>query len=260
MPTAAASSTGACRRGGPIAEARRRRPARRQSRTRLQLRVRGPEPLPAALLARREPVLRRAARSGHVRRQRLRRREPSTTCSTSSANRPAHRVLPDNTATNIVAGFPRNVNHAIDLNSFYGYPPAINRTTGVRGEFVTDPSCIYDAATQRFFVVVLTLDPQVHGPCQGVFSCVNHLDLAVSQTSKSDGRVEHLQDRRHERWYARQHRRSVARASVTIHTSVPTRTASTSRRTRIRGGRGDFDGARRSMRLSKAQLAAMPRA
>src|SRR6266498_2903423 len=41
-------------------------------------------------------------------------------------------VLPDNTATNIVAGFPRNVNHAVDLNSFYGYPPAINRTTGAR--------------------------------------------------------------------------------------------------------------------------------
>src|SRR5919199_2111800 len=39
-------------------------------------------------------------------------------------------VLPDNTATNIVSGFPRNVNHAVDLNSFYGYAPAINRTTG----------------------------------------------------------------------------------------------------------------------------------
>ena len=96
-------------------------------------------------------------------------------------------LLPDNTASNIVAGFPRNVNHAVDLNSFYGYPPAINRTTGVRGEFVTDPSCIYDAATQRFFVVSLTLDPQVPGPCQGVFSCVNHLDLAVSQTSNPTG-------------------------------------------------------------------------
>ena len=36
-------------------------------------------------------------------------------------------LLPDNTATNIVAGFPRNVNHAVDLNSFYGYAPAINR-------------------------------------------------------------------------------------------------------------------------------------
>ena len=52
---------------------------------------------------------------------------------------------------------------------------------------MTDPSCIYDAQTQRFFVVVLTLDPQVPGPCQGVFSCVNHLDLAVSQTSNPTG-------------------------------------------------------------------------
>ncbi|MGN6678602.1 MAG: hypothetical protein ACTHKL_12630 [Streptosporangiaceae bacterium] len=96
-------------------------------------------------------------------------------------------VLPDNTASNIVSGFPRNVNHAVDLNSFYGYPPAINRTTGVRGQFVTDPSCIYDAQTQRFFVLVLTLDSQVPGPCQGVFSCVNHLDLAVSQSNDPTG-------------------------------------------------------------------------
>jgi hypothetical protein len=97
-------------------------------------------------------------------------------------------LLPDNTAANIVGGFPRNVDNAVDLNSFYGYPPAINRATGVRGEFVTDPSCLFDAQTQRFFVVSLTLDPQVNGPCQGVFSCVNHLDLAVSQTSDPTGR------------------------------------------------------------------------
>jgi hypothetical protein len=97
-------------------------------------------------------------------------------------------ALPDNTATNVVSGHPRNVNHAVDLNSFYGYSPAIDRAHGnVRGEFVTDPSCIYDAQTQRFFVVVLSLDSQVPGPCQGVFSCVNHLDLAVSQTSNPTG-------------------------------------------------------------------------
>ncbi|TML56982.1 MAG: hypothetical protein E6G22_16325 [Actinobacteria bacterium] len=92
-------------------------------------------------------------------------------------------VLPDNTSTNIVAGFPRNVNHAVDLNSFYGYPPAINRTTGVRGPFVTDPSCLYDAATQRFFVVVLTLETTPGG----AFTHVNHLDIAVSQTSNPTG-------------------------------------------------------------------------
>jgi hypothetical protein len=103
-------------------------------------------------------------------------------------NEAGQSVLPDNTATNIVSGFPTDVNHAVDLNSFYGYAPAINRAGGnVRGPFVTDPSCLYDAATQRFFVVVLTLNSQVPGPCQGVFSCVNHLDLAVSQTSNPTG-------------------------------------------------------------------------
>jgi hypothetical protein len=93
-------------------------------------------------------------------------------------------VLPDNTATNIVSGFPRNVDHAIDLNSFYGYAPAINRTTGVRGPFVTDPSCLYDAQTQRFFVVVLTLEVV---STTGAFTTVNHLDIAVSQTSNPTG-------------------------------------------------------------------------
>jgi hypothetical protein len=93
-------------------------------------------------------------------------------------------VLPDNTATNVVADFPRNVNHAVDLNSFYGYAPAINRTTGVRGPFVTDPSCLYDAQTQRFFVVVLTLEVV---PTTGAFTTVNHLDIAVSQTSNPTG-------------------------------------------------------------------------
>ena len=92
-------------------------------------------------------------------------------------------VLPDNTASNTVAAFPRNVNHAVDLNSFYGYIPAINRTTGVRGPFVTDPSCLYDAATQRFFVVVLTLETRPNGS----FTLVNHLDIAVSQTSNPTG-------------------------------------------------------------------------
>jgi len=92
-------------------------------------------------------------------------------------------ALPDNTSTNIVAGFPRNVNHTIDLNSFYGYAPAINRTTGVRGPFVTDPSCLYDAATQRFFVVALTLNTFPNG----AFTHVNHLDIAVSQTSNPTG-------------------------------------------------------------------------
>ena len=53
--------------------------------------------------------------------------------SSTSTTAPGHSVLPDNTATNIVSGFPTDVDHAVDLNSFFGYAPAINRTTGVRG-------------------------------------------------------------------------------------------------------------------------------
>ena len=62
-------------------------------------------------------------------------------------------MLPDNTATNIVSGFPRDVNHAVDLNSFYGYATGDqSESTGVAGPVITDPTCLYDAATQRFFL------------------------------------------------------------------------------------------------------------
>lgn len=72
----------------------------------------------------------------------------------------------------------------VDLNTFYGYPAAINRTTGARGPFVTDPSCLFDAATNRWFHVVLTLDVN---PKSGAFLGPNHLDLAVSTTSDPTG-------------------------------------------------------------------------
>src|SRR5205814_2024840 len=91
-------------------------------------------------------------------------------------------VLPDNTSANIVAGHARNVNHAIDLNSFFQYPPAINRTTGVRGPNVTDPTCYYDAQTQRFYLVVLTYALTATNNLQE-----NHLDIAVSTTSNPTG-------------------------------------------------------------------------
>jgi hypothetical protein len=92
-------------------------------------------------------------------------------------------LLPDNTAKNIVSGFPTDVNHAVDLNSFLGYAPAINRSTGVRAQSVTDPSCLYDAATQRFFFVTLTLESRP----SGALTMVNHLDVAVSKTPDPTG-------------------------------------------------------------------------
>jgi hypothetical protein len=79
---------------------------------------------------------------------------------------------------------PNNVGGAVDLNSFFGYPAMFNRTTGDTGPFITDPSCLYDAATRRFFLVVLTLDVV---PATGAFTGTNHLDIAVSRGSDPTG-------------------------------------------------------------------------
>ena len=65
----------------------------------------------------------------------------------------------------------------VDLNTFFGYPPAINRTTGESGQFVTDPSCLFDPTTHSFFLVVLTLETD---SASGDFTGDNHLDLAVT--------------------------------------------------------------------------------
>jgi hypothetical protein len=75
----------------------------------------------------------------------------------------------------------------VDLNTFYGYAAAINRTTGARGPFVTDPSCLFDPSTQRFFNVVLTLEVKPTAPSAGGFLGPNHLDIAVSNTSDPTG-------------------------------------------------------------------------
>jgi hypothetical protein len=74
------------------------------------------------------------------------------------------------------------------LNDFYGYPFAVNRDPnspnfGDRGPFVTDPSCLFDAATQHWFHVALTLEVIATGPTRGRFTGDNHLDLAVSTTA-----------------------------------------------------------------------------
>jgi hypothetical protein len=71
------------------------------------------------------------------------------------------------------------------LNAFYGYAPAIDRSVmpPVRGPFATDPSCLFDTATQRWFHVMLTLDSLPNGELIGT----NHLDLAVSKTADPRG-------------------------------------------------------------------------
>jgi len=73
---------------------------------------------------------------------------------------------------------------AIDLNTFYGYPAQINRTTGDQGPFTTDPSCYFDSDTHRWFQVILTLDVD---PPTGNFLGPNHIDVAVSTTANPTG-------------------------------------------------------------------------
>jgi hypothetical protein len=74
----------------------------------------------------------------------------------------------------------------VDLNTFYGYPAALDRTQASlpRGPSLTDPICYFDPDTQRFFHVVLTLD---HVGTTANLSGTNHLDIAVSQTSNPTG-------------------------------------------------------------------------
>src|SRR6266540_2572812 len=71
-----------------------------------------------------------------------------------------------------------------DQNTFYGYPPAITRPAGPFGPFITDPSCLFDKVTRRWFHVALTLDVD---PVSGDFLGTNHLDIAVSRTSDPRG-------------------------------------------------------------------------
>jgi hypothetical protein len=75
----------------------------------------------------------------------------------------------------------------MDLNTFYGYPAAINRTTGARGQSITDPVCLFDADTNQFFMAVLTFDVQPTGSRAGTDTGKNHLDIAVTTNGDPTG-------------------------------------------------------------------------
>jgi hypothetical protein len=70
------------------------------------------------------------------------------------------------------------------LNQFFGYPSAIDRTTVTYGPSLTDPTCYFDQATQRFFLTVLTLEQE---PDTGDLTLENHIDIAVSQSADPTG-------------------------------------------------------------------------
>ena len=70
-----------------------------------------------------------------------------------------------------------------DLNTFFGYPAAFNRTTGAVGPDVIDPVCHYDPDNNRFSVVITTLLVDADGDFNGK----NTIDLAVSNTGNPTG-------------------------------------------------------------------------
>ena len=70
------------------------------------------------------------------------------------------------------------------LNEFYGFPPAINRTTGEFGPFTFDISCHFDPDTKRWFHLAVDLDQD---PATGDFTGKNYLDLAVSTSADPTG-------------------------------------------------------------------------
>lgn len=75
----------------------------------------------------------------------------------------------------------------MDLNTFYGYPAAINRTTGARGQSITDPVCLFDTDTKQFYLVVLTLEVKPTAPRAGTDTGKNHLDIAVTVNGDPSG-------------------------------------------------------------------------
>jgi hypothetical protein len=89
-----------------------------------------------------------------------------------------------NTVLNVYDFKGKSLKGVTDLNTFYGYPAQFNRTTGLQGPFITDPSCYFDKPTQRWFHIVLTLEVD---PATGAFLGPNHIDIAVSTTSSPLG-------------------------------------------------------------------------
>jgi hypothetical protein len=70
------------------------------------------------------------------------------------------------------------------LNQFYNLKPAIDRTTGVYGDFTSDPKCIYDSADGGHFIVSIL---QAGQDQTGHFDGTGGVYLAVSMTADPTG-------------------------------------------------------------------------
>jgi hypothetical protein len=70
------------------------------------------------------------------------------------------------------------------FSQFYNLSPEINRATLIYGDFVSDPRCLYDSGTGRWFVSEVQLGVD---PATGAYNGTSHLELAVSKTSDPTG-------------------------------------------------------------------------
>lgn len=70
------------------------------------------------------------------------------------------------------------------LNAFFGLAPAINRTTGKYGPFLSDPRCFYDQPTNRWFVTILYISTN---PNTGAFEAPTYTLIGVSTSGNVTG-------------------------------------------------------------------------
>jgi len=88
-------------------------------------------------------------------------------------------------AVNLVVGLRSaatntRIGAVTSLNKFFGLPSAIDRTNIIFGPFLSDPKCLYDNDTKRFFLTILELDTN---PANGGFTGPSAVLIAVSKTS-----------------------------------------------------------------------------
>jgi hypothetical protein len=72
----------------------------------------------------------------------------------------------------------------VALNQFFGLKPEIVRPAGPFGDFTSDPKCLYDQATNRFFLTLLRLDVD---PVTGAFGNASSQLIAVTKTGDPTG-------------------------------------------------------------------------
>ena len=89
-----------------------------------------------------------------------------------------------NTALRVRSETGANLTAATAINQFFGLVPEIDRVNFKFGDFTSDPKCLYDPDTGRFFVTVLQLDVDFD---TGDFTGRGHQLIAVSQTGDPTG-------------------------------------------------------------------------